>query len=268
MVKGRMTGSTPTTPSISNILDSTYYSLTSNLTDAEGKKLTKLQSKVNEGKTLSGGEASLYQNLQGRSTSTGDQGMYAKMLDIQSTYGKQYVQQSLDLQKEFLPQFEQAQIDAQKQVAPGFYAAQGKLGESITSQIGQGLSKSDLSFFGQQSMQGEQSRGVAASGLGSEQTSRYLTGLNLQQKQQNEVNAQNYLNGFKLGPGDVSTAMIGEPSATASPSFSDILNQATQFSTLAYQTQATASQSNAMSMNSLFGSMFSAAGSASAMTMK
>jgi hypothetical protein len=60
--------------------------------------------------------------------------------------------------------------------------------------------------------------------------------------------------------------VAGQPGATAAPNFTDILNQATQFSTLAYQTQATQSTSNATSMNSLFGSLISAAGSGAAMS--
>ena len=101
------------------------------------------------------------------------------------------------------------------QLDPSYYGVQNALGQQIQSSIGQGLSPEQTNYFSQQLNAQQAAKGMYDSPLSSENTALELTGLNMQQQQQNINNALNFPGAFPnqangiLGLG-VSTSPTGE----------------------------------------------------------
>lgn len=157
---------------------------------------------------------------------------------LQNKWGPVFEQQQLESLRRTAPEYNQlqleqaqkfeapmlmAQMGAQKQASPEFFQMRDQLAASLMGKIGQGLSPEDTAYFQQQMNQQQAAKGMYDSPLGSTQTARYLTGMNLQQQQQNEQNAQGFLNSFRLFPTqDIGVQGAGQNSLISGPSFSDL----------------------------------------------
>lgn len=117
----------------------------------------------------------------------------------------------LAAQQAFMPQFEQEQqqlLASQTQALAGQYTGltnqlnpqygqiQSTVGNQINSQIGMGLNPQQIAFFGQQLGGQEAAMGLGSSPLGAQNTALALTGLDLQQQQQNTQNALSFSGAF------------------------------------------------------------------------
>lgn len=158
-------------------------------------------------------------------------------------------QYGTDLYNQMAPLATKA-YDQQKAMAPDYFNLRTQLGNQLGQSLGQGLSPQQLAFFREQGAINESNYGRTGSPLSSMNQARYLTGLDMQQQQQNIGNAQGFLNSFRLPDPypipNINLATVGAaqgdfPDFLQIPGYKDLLGAQTGLSGAEYaQGQANA----------------------------
>lgn len=198
----------PKVPKATGILSGGLTSLYGGLTIDQQNRLNKL-AKMNQD-TLTSGQRNKLDALTAKKDGVG---MLQQTLDAQGKLLPQLQanqMQSLNgltpqlaalqynTQAQYAPQYAALAQGIEQSLAPQYFSTRDSLGSSIAGKIGQGLTPGDLGFFADQQRNAQAARGMFDSPLGGAMEAKYLTGLNLQQQQQNLLNAQNFLNSYKL----------------------------------------------------------------------
>lgn len=125
-------------------------------------------------------------------------------LDPTMAGGRNFMKNFQQFSGKWMPRFERQQAQSFNRLEaknrgrdPGLYNTRDQLASQIQSGIGTGLRPEELDFFRQQMMAGQANRGLIDSPLGAQAEARGLMDLELAQRQQNLMNAQNFINSYR-----------------------------------------------------------------------
>lgn len=242
----------PNTPKESDIFSAAGQSLYGGLSIDAQNQLNQLQSVQNPTpqqqqqiqqlqQTASNRTGYLGQILAANQTFQPQANQIALQSQMQGASGLAQNQQQL--QSQYGGQLGQTLLAQNQALNPQYFSAQNQLGNTLNTQLASGgLTPQQVQFYQNQFQAGQAAQGLGDSPLGAQNAALQLTGLNLQQNQQNIANSQGYLNtfGFQQTPqisgAGVNTSNILGGSLTA-PSLSDANNLASNLAGLQYQQQ-------------------------------